>query len=136
MRHRKLDKKLGRSTAHREALVASLVSSLILEKRIRTTVSKAKVAQRAAERLVTVARTGTLAARRRVIAQLRRPSVAKELIEKIVPSLGNRMSGCTRVTRIGRREGDNAELAFLEWVDIIAPDKRKKPATEEQQKKS
>lgn len=136
MRHRKLDKKLGRSTAHREALVASLVSSLILEKRIRTTVSKAKVAQRATERLVTVARTGTLAARRRVISKLRRPAVAKELIEKIVPSLGSRKSGCTRVIKIGRREGDNAELAFLEWVDIIAPDKRKKPATEEQPKKS
>ena len=131
MRHRILDKKLGRSTAHREALMASLVRNFIAEKRMQTTLAKAKSAQRVAERLVTLARQGTLASRRLVIARLKDKRPAAELIATIVPALQGRTGGCTRILRLGRRTGDNAEMALLEWVGIEAPDKRKKKATEE-----
>jgi len=136
MRHRKLSTKLNRSTAHRNATMASLVCSLIAEKRIRTTVAKAKSAQRSAERLVTTARQGTLAARRRVISRIGRPAQAAELFETVVPAMEGRPGGFTRVIRLGRRTGDGAEMALLEWVGIIPPDKRKKPKAADDAKKS
>ena len=131
MRHRILDKKLGRSKAHREALMASLVRSLIVEKRIRTTLAKAKSAQRVAERLVTLARKGTLASRRLAVAKLKEKGSAAELIAKLVPLLEGRVGGCTRIVQLGRRTGDNAEMAVLEWIGVTVPDKRKKKAPEE-----
>ena len=131
MRHRILDKKLGRSKAHREALMASLARNLIVEKRIRTTLAKAKSVQRVAERLVTLARKGTLASRRSVIARLKDKTQVVELFGKVVPGLEGRAGGFTRIMRLGRRTGDNAEMALLEWVGIAVPDKRKKKATEE-----
>ena len=87
MRHRKADNPLGRTSAHRKALVAALVCGLIKDKRIETTLPKAKVTRQAAERVVTLARKGSLAARRQAVAQLRRPTVVKELFEGIVPQL-------------------------------------------------
>jgi large subunit ribosomal protein L17 len=136
MRHRRNDIKLGRSPAHREALMASLVCSLIAEKRIQTTVAKAKSAQRVAERLVTTARQGTLASRRQVIEKLRSPAHASELIKSVIPAMGDRTSGYTRIMRLGRRVGDNAETALLEWVGIAPPNKRKAAVKEDEKKKS
>jgi large subunit ribosomal protein L17 len=85
--------------------------------------------------MVTTARAGTLAARRRVIARLRKPRLARELFDVVVPALAGRAGGCTRITRIGIRRGDGAQTACLEWVGIVAPDKRRKPKPTEPTKK-
>jgi large subunit ribosomal protein L17 len=131
MRHRTQDKKLGRSLAHRSALVSALVCALVEEKRIKTTLAKAKVARRAAEKLVTVAHKGTLAARRQAIAALRREDRVVELFDKIAPQFKGRPGGCTRIMRLGRRRSDGSEMALLEWVGIAPADKKKKKKTPE-----
>jgi len=133
MRHRKNTFKLGRTSSHREALLASLVSSLITNKRITTTVRKAKQAGSMAEKMVSLAREGSLASRRRAVSKLRNVEAVKALFEDIVPKLGERAGGCTRVVRLGRRTGDGAELALLEWVDMAAPiaGRKKKAETKE-----
>lgn len=139
MRHRKADKKLGRSSAHREALMASLVCGLIEEKRIKTTLVKAKEARRLAEKVVTLARRGTLATRRQLIAILRQEKRATALVETVVPQLGERTSGFTRITKLGCRRSDGSEMALLEWVGIAPADKKKKkteePKAEAEEKK-
>ena len=118
MRHRKDDKKLGRSGSHRRALVASLVCGLIQEKRIRTTLPKAKIARRAAEKMITLARHDTVAARREAVAKLRRKNCVRELFNTIAPQYEGRRGGYTRIVRLGARAGDGAEMAMLEWVDL------------------
>lgn len=129
MRHRKDEKKLGRSGSHVEATLAALVCGLIRDKRIKTTVTKAKMARRAAEKLVTLARQDTLAARRRAMAQLGRRECVQELFTSIAPTFAERPGGYTRIMRLGARPGDSAEVVLLEWVDIPVPDRsRKKPA--------
>jgi large subunit ribosomal protein L17 len=116
MHHRMQKKQLGRTSEHRRALVAALVSALIKESRICTTLAKAKVARSAAERMVTMARKGTLDARRRAVAILRDRAAVKRLFAEIVPKLEGRHGGYTRITKLGARTGDNAPVAALEWV--------------------
>jgi large subunit ribosomal protein L17 len=120
------DKKLGRSSAHRRALMAALVCALIEEKRIKTTLAKARAAKIVAERMVTVARAGGLAARRRALARLRREDRVEELFGKIVPQLAGRAGGYTRIVRLGRRRSDGSEMVLLEWMGIAPADKRRK----------
>jgi large subunit ribosomal protein L17 len=134
MRHRKQAKKLGRSGAHREALVAALVCHLIEEKRIRTTLPKARQVRVLSEKMVTLTRKGTLAARRLAIARLRSPEAVVELITNLVPKFEGRAGGYTRVLKTGRRTGDGADMAIIEWVGIDVPDKRKKKKTEAEKK--
>lgn len=116
MRHCAIRKKLGRSTSHRKALVAGLVCNLIMERRITTTVQKAKIARSAAEKMVTMARLGTLSARRRAIALLGQEDAVRKLFTDIVPLCEGRAGGYTRVLKLGRRTGDGSEMALLEWV--------------------
>lgn len=125
MRHRKAGRKLGRSTAHRSALLSALVCAFIERKRIQTGLAKAKEARRLAERIVKLGRDGTLAARRRAIAILKREKPVQTLFTEIVPKLGDRCGGWTRIVKLGRRKGDGAEMAILEWTDV-APAPRKK----------
>lgn len=117
MRHSVLDKKFGRSSSHRKAMVSALVCGLIKDKRIHTTAPKAKAARRLAEKLVTVARKDTLAARRQVIATLRRVDIVRELFDNVAPKFVGRNGGYTRIVLAGNRVGDGAEMAYLEWVD-------------------
>ena len=131
MRHRKNNVKFGRSKAHREALVSMLVVGLIKAKSIRTTARKAKVARPLAEKLVTVARKGTLDARRRAAATLRDEAAAKELFEKIVPMMEGRQGGYTRIVKLGQRPNDGAEMAILAWVDGPVTAKAEAPAPAE-----
>ena len=130
MRHRTRDKKLGRTAAHRKALMASLVCNLIAERRIRTTLPKAREARRLADQMVTLGRRGTLAARRRAISVLCQPGRVATLFEEIAPSFSERNGGYTRIMRLGRRSSDGSEMALLEWVGLDVPDK-KKPAKKE-----
>ena len=128
MRHKVRDKKLGRSSSHRKALMASLVCHLIEEKRIKTTVMKAKEARRVAEKMVTLGLKGTLAARRQAISVLRRSERVATLFDDVAPQFKERPGGYTRITKLGQRRSDGSEMAILEWVGVDVPDKKRKPA--------
>lgn len=118
MRHRKKTIKLGRTSAHREALLAGLVCSLIEENRIRTTLPKAKAARSLAEKMVTLGKQGTLADRRLAISRLRRREPVAKLFSEVAPHFKERAGGYTRIIRMGRRSSDSSEMALLEWVDF------------------
>jgi len=122
MRHRVHGRKLGRTSSHRKALFRNQLTALFTHERIITTVAKAKELRPIAERMVTLARTGTLAARRRVAAMISDKGVAKRLFDEIAPRFADRPGGYTRIMRLGRRRGDNAELAIIEFVDYELAD--------------
>ena len=130
MRHGKKNKKLGRSSAHRKATISALVCALIEQKRIKTTVAKAKIARSLAEKMVTLARKGTLAARRQALATLIRVKHVRILFEEIVPQLNGRQGGYIRITKLGPRRGDCSENAVLEWIGIAPLPKKKKKKKE------
>ncbi|MFA7174416.1 MAG: 50S ribosomal protein L17 [Kiritimatiellia bacterium] len=135
MRHRRIAKKFGRSTSHRKALMSSLVTNLILESSIKTTLSKAKQARRDAEKIVTLARKGTLASRRLAAARLQQPKAVRMLFDSVVPSMDGRPGGYTRIVKIGRRRGDAAEMCVLQWVVIPARAVEDTPIKEAVEKK-
>lgn len=116
MRHRKAGKTLSRTKPAREALIRDLVSNLILAEKIRTTKAKAQALRPKVERLVTVARQGTVTARRRCQEFLRTEHATKKLIEVIAPRYQGRAGGYTRTVRIGRRNGDGAEMVLIAFV--------------------
>ncbi len=117
MRHRVHGRKLGRTTAHRTAMLRNQLTSLLVHERITTTLAKAKELRPLAERTVTLARTGTLANRRRVLEMVSDKEVVARLFDSIAPRFADRPGGYTRILRVGRRRGDNAELAIIEFVD-------------------
>lgn len=117
MRHRVHGRKLGRTTAHRTAMFRNQLTALFAHERIVTTVAKAKELRPLAERMVTIARTDSIAARRRVATMVPDKDVARRLFEEIAPRFAERPGGYTRILRLGRRRGDNAELAIVEFVD-------------------
>ncbi|HUJ08782.1 MAG TPA: 50S ribosomal protein L17 [Verrucomicrobiae bacterium] len=120
MRHRKHTAKLGMKSQHRRSTLSNLVCSLITHSRITTTVAKAKEARRYADKMVTLAKKGTLHHRRQALAFLRhKPAVAK-LFAEIGQQHGDRHGGYTRIVRIGNRLGDAAEVAILEWTGAAA----------------
>ena len=133
MRHQRLAKKFGRSKAHRAELMASLVANLIIQDRITTTLPKAKQARRDAEKMVTLARKGTLAARRLAASRLRSPAAVKKLFDAVVPAMDGRPGGYTRIVKTGTRRGDAAEMAILEWVSVPTAPVVPEPVAEEAQ---
>ena len=116
MRHRKRTAKLGMKSQHRRATLASLVCSLIKHSRITTTVARAKEARRFADRMVTLAKKGSLHHRRQARAFLHENSVVAKLFAEIGKQHADRQGGYTRLIRIGARQGDAAEMALLEWT--------------------
>ncbi len=120
MRHRKKTVKLGRSSAHRNELLANLVCALIDNKRIKTTLPKARAARSLAEKMVTLGKKGTLAARRQAIATLKQEGSVKELFDAVAPTFAERNGGYTRIVKLGRRISDSSEMVLLEWVDTVA----------------
>ena len=132
MRHQRVMKKFGRSMKHRKALMKSLVTNLIIEESIRTTLPKAKEARKDAERMVTIARKGTLAARRLAASRLAQPKAVQKLFDKIVPAMDGRKGGYTRILKVGARKGDGAEMAILQWVSVGEKAEEAAPAAEAQ----
>lgn len=118
MRHQRVMKKFGRSMEHRKALMKSLVTNLILAESITTTLPKAKQARKDAEKIVTLARKGTLAARRLAASRLQQPKAVQKLFDKIVPAMEGRPGGYTRILKLGNRKGDAAETCILQWVSV------------------
>jgi large subunit ribosomal protein L17 len=127
MRHQKKTVKLGRSQAHRDALLANQVCSLIIHQRIRTTLAKAKATRPLAEKMVTLGKKGTLHARRTAISVLHQADAVKKLFEEIAPRSATRAGGYTRIIKLGPRKSDSAPMAVLEWVDT-APVEAKEAA--------
>lgn len=126
MRHLKKTVKLGRTGAHRNAMLANQVCSLIVEGRIKTTISKAKATRSLAEKMVTLGKAGTLAARRQALATIKQPEQVKKLFEEIAPKFAGRAGGYTRMTKLGPRMSDASEMVILEWVEAAAPVESKK----------
>jgi large subunit ribosomal protein L17 len=129
MRHRKKTIKLGRTSAHRESMLANQVCSLIATKRIKTTLSKAKATRSLAEKMVTLGKKGDLAARRRALATLKNRTAVSELFTAIAPAFKDRKGGYTRIYKLGKR-ADSAEVALLEWVNYVMPTPAKKETGE------
>jgi len=126
MRHKIKSKKLGRSAEHRKALLGSLVVNLIKRKRIKTTLVKARMASRSADKMVTIGKRGGLADRRLAVADLRDKDAVAALFKEIAPQFEGRAGGYTRVLKLGKRASDGAEMAILEWVGIALPVRKKK----------
>jgi len=130
MRHARSGKKLGRDMAHRKALYANLAGAVIEHGRIKTTVTKAKAVKPIAEQLITLGRRGDMHARRQAVAFLRSKDIVHKLFSEVGPAFAERPGGYLRITRIGPRPGDSAEMAYLELVDTPLVFKTKLPAEE------
>lgn len=120
MRHRKAGRRLGRTTAHREAMLRNMVTSLLHEERIVTTVSKAKEARRIADQMITLGKRGDLHARRQAMAYIRSKEVVAKLFDQLGTQYADRNGGYTRIIRTGNRLGDAAPMAILELVEYKA----------------
>lgn len=131
MRHQNKTVKLGRSQAHRDALLSNQVCSLIIHQRIRTTLAKAKATGPLAEKMVTLGKKGTLHARRTAAAYLHQPAAVKKLFEEIAPRTASRAGGYTRIIKLGPRKSDSAPMALLEWVDTAPVEAATEPAPAE-----
>jgi large subunit ribosomal protein L17 len=118
--------RLGGGPAHERLILANLATSLFEHGRIVTTQAKAKRLRPLAERLITFAKKGDLASRRRVMTVIRDKSVVHELFTEIGPRYDNRPGGYTRITKLGPRKGDNAPMAVIELVEALDPNRPKK----------
>jgi large subunit ribosomal protein L17 len=121
MRHRKDHRKLGRTSAHRTAMLRNLVTSLIDHEQVRTTDAKAKEVRRVAERMITLGKRGDLHARRHALRTVRSRDTAAKLFGPLAARFRERPGGYTRIVKIGRRPGDNAPISL---ILLLAEDQR------------
>ncbi len=135
MAHAVYTRDLGRSRSFREATVRSLAQALLKYERIETTLAKAKEAQRLVERLITLGKTGSLAARRQAISRLNDSKMVHRLFTTVAPRFSARTGGYTRIMHSGVRPGDGASLAVLELVELAPELKEEKSKKKEQQAK-
>ena len=117
MRHHRSGKKLGRDASHRKALYANLTSALIEHGRIKTTAAKAKEVKPVAEQMITLGRRGDVHARRQATAYLRSQDVVHKLFSDVAPRFADRPGGYSRIVKLGPRQGDAADMVYLELVD-------------------
>ena len=142
MRHNKAINHLGRKSGHRKALLANMATSLILNKRIQTTVAKAKALKVYVEPLITKSKEDTTHSRRMVFSYLKNKEAVTELFRTIAPKIADRPGGYTRVLKTGFRLGDGADMALIELVDFneaalaSAPKKATKKTTRRSSKKA
>src|ERR1700675_2990110 len=128
MRHKVAGWKLGRNTSHRRSLLRNLVTSMILEERIETTVPKAKAMRPIVEKMITLGKRGDLSARRQALAYLMTSAAVDKLFDTIGPRFGDREGGYLRIIRSGRQKGDGAEKAFIKVLgsERLQEEKRQK----------
>ena len=117
MNHRKTGRKLGRTSAHRKALLRNMVTSLLEHERIRTTDAKAKELRGVAERMITLGKRGTLHARRQALRTIRSKQVTSKVFSELADRYRDRPGGYTRVIKLGQRVGDAAPMSIIELVD-------------------
>jgi large subunit ribosomal protein L17 len=136
MRHLKRTAKLGRTGSHRNAMLANLVCSLIVHKRVTTTLAKAKAARPVVEKMVTLGKSGTLHDRRLAAARLHQEEAVRILFNQIAPTQKERKGGYTRIVKLGQRQGDASQKAILEWVDMAIIGAAEAPAAPASETKS
>ena len=140
MRHNKAINHLGRKSGHRKALLANLATSLILNKRIETTVAKAKALKMYVEPLITKSKDDSTHSRRTVFSYLKNKEAVNELFRTVAPKIADRPGGYTRVLKTGFRQGDGADMALIEFVDFneaaLASAKPAKKTTRRSSKKA
>lgn len=130
MRHKVAGFKLGRTTSHRRSLLRNMVTSLIIEERIETTVPKAKALRPSIEKMITLGKRGDLAARRQAAAYVMTDEALKKLFDTLGPRFGDRNGGYTRIIRGAWRKGDGTDTAFIELLgsEQVLDEKRQKRA--------
>src|SRR6266446_9339550 len=130
MRHKVAGFKLGRNTAHRRSLLRNLVTSVIVEERVETTVPKAKAARPLVEKMITLGKRGDLSARRQAGAYLMTKAAVTKLFDTVAPRFGDRQGGYLRIVRTAWRKGDGADTAFIELLgsEQVLDEKRQKRA--------
>jgi len=130
MRHRNAGYKLGRNTSHRRALLRNLVTSIVLEDRVETTIAKAKAARPHVEKLITLGKRGDVHSRRQALAYLQTREAVTRLFDTVAPRYGDRQGGYLRIIRSGFQRGDGAEKAFIELLgaEQLLDEKRQKRA--------
>jgi large subunit ribosomal protein L17 len=130
MRHKVAGYKLGRTTSHRRALLRNMVTSIIMEERIETTVVKAKAVRPQVEKMITLGKRGDLAARRQAAAYLMTDEAVHKLFDTVAPRFGDRQGGYCRIVRTSWRKGDGTEKAFIELLgsEQLLDEKRQKRA--------
>ena len=141
MRHNKAINHLGRKSGNRKALLANMATSLILHKRIQTTVAKAKALKMYVEPLITKSKEDTTHSRRVVFSYLKNKEAVTELFRTVAPKIADRPGGYTRVLKTGFRQGDGADMALIELVDfneaaLAAAPKAAKKTTRRSSKKA
>lgn len=138
MRHGKKFNHLSRKAGHRKAMLGNMASSLILHKRINTTVAKAKALRKYVEPLITKSKSDSTHSRRIVFKNLQDKFAVSELFNEVAPKISNRDGGYTRIIKTGNRLGDNAEMCLIELVDfnelLLADNKPKKKRTRRSKK--
>ena len=137
MRHNKKFNHLGRTASHRSAMLANMAISLIMHKRITTTVAKAKALKKYVEPLITKAKDDSTNSRRVVFGYLQNKEAIKELFSAVSEKVGDRPGGYTRIIKLGTRQGDAAQICFIELVDFdpeMAKTETKKKATRRSRK--
>ncbi len=130
MRHRKAGAKLGRNTSHRRALLRNLVTSLIMEERVETTLPKARAVRPQVERMITLGNRGDVNARRLAAGYLMTREAVDKLFDTVAPRMGERNGGYLRIVKGGFRSGDGGEIAYIELMgsEAVQEEKRKKRA--------
>ena len=140
MRHNKAINHLGRNSGHRKALLANMATALILNKRIETTVAKAKALKMYVEPLITKSKDDSTHSRRTVFSYLKNNEAVNELFRTVAPKIADRPGGYTRVLKTGFRQGDGADMALIELVDFneaaLASAKPAKKTTRRSSKKA
>ena len=128
MRHKVAGFKLGRTTSHRRSLLRNMVTSLIMEERIETTVPKAKALRPSIEKMITLGKKGDLAARRKAVAYVMTDEALAKLFDTLGPRFGDRQGGYTRIVRTAWQKGDGADKAFIELLgsEKVLDEKRQK----------
>ena len=137
MRHNKKFNHLGRTASHRSAMLANMAISLIMHKRITTTLAKAKELKKYVEPLITKAKEDSTNSRRVVFSYLQNKEAIKELFSTVAEKVGDRPGGYTRIIKLGTRQGDAAQICFIELVDFdpeMAKTETKKKATRRSRK--
>lgn len=125
MRHRVAGKKLSRDIKHRKALFKNLINALIIHEQIQTTESKAKAIKGLTDKLISRGKKGTLHARRMIAAFLQNKKAVNKIVDELGPRFKNRVSGFTRIVRLGKRRGDDAMLVKMELVEKAKAEEKK-----------
>src|SRR5487761_1179539 len=137
MRHRNAGFKLGRNTSHRRALLRNLVTSVLVEDRVETTVAKAKAVRPHVEKMITLGKKGDLHSRRQALSFLQTDEAVTRLFETVAPRYGERNGGYLRIVRTGFQKGDGAEKAYIELLgtEKLLDEKREKRAAARQKRR-